>query len=126
MAYSKTTTTMLYYYYEVRRKFRQRMRNIFRVTKPITYQHSAKIKICIAAIIFLSSWHFLGVKLSDSTFTEVDEVTGKITYLNPQDVKRDVKSKMKKLPRIFDPTTTPIIQRQPIEISKVKFDLDDS
>lgn len=84
------------------------------------------MKLGCAGLIFLCAWHFLGVKATESAFTEVDPETGKTIFLNPQDVKKEVRKKYAQMPTLVDRLRSddPVYKRDPIEIMKVKFDLD--
>lgn len=80
----------------------------------------------IAGIIFVSCWHFLGVKAAETAFLDVDSETGEKKWLDPRQVKKEVKKKYAQMPTLFDRARTdnPIFKRNPIEIADTKFDLD--
>lgn len=84
------------------------------------------MKLGCACFIFLCAWHFVGVKATESAFMEIDPETGETIILKPQDVKKIVRKKYAQMPTLVDRLRSddPVYKRDPIEITKVKFDLD--
>lgn len=78
----------------------------------------------MAGIIFFIAWHYAGEKAIESAFLKKDEMTGEEIWLNPQEVKKDIRSKISKSQKFFDSNDDSVLKRKPVEIAKTKFDLD--
>lgn len=97
------------YIWELRRRYRQAVRN-WRPPTKVNLQQASRRHVIITFVLFFIGWKLFGITLNKHLFYRFDETTGQMRMFSPGEVRQEMIKRAEEAQRLQDSASASLTQ----------------